>query len=285
MDLRTVGQALRYGRSALQTVSENPGMDVQLLLSDILSQPQEWLLAHPEHPLNSQQGQTYHDQLSHLAAGVPLPYVLGWWSFYGRRFIVSPAVLIPRPDTECLVELALDILSDLNHPAFVLDAGTGSGCIGITIAAERRGDRIIAGDISREALYVAVRNARLHEVHGMIDFVVMDGLHALSCKMDLVCANFPYIESTTLSGLDVSRHEPLHALDGGEDGFDTIRPALRRLPDVLQSGGYALFEIAANQGPLALQEAQQNLPAWDAVLHADLAGRDRILAIQRPACM
>ncbi|MBN2554717.1 MAG: peptide chain release factor N(5)-glutamine methyltransferase [Anaerolineales bacterium] len=284
MDLRTVGQALRYGRSALQTVSENPGMDVQLLLSDILSKPREWLLAHPEYPLKSQQGQTYHDQLSHLAAGVPLPYVLGWWFFFGRRFAVSPAVLIPRPDTECLVELALGILSVLTHPALVLDAGTGSGCIGITIAAERKRDRIIACDISDEALRVAVGNARLHEVDSSIDFVLMDGFTALSCKMDLVCANFPYIESTTLPGLAVSRHEPLHALDGGEDGFATIRPALRRLPDVLRAGGTALFEIAANQGPLALQEARQDLPTWDAVLHADLAGRDRILAIQRPAC-
>lgn len=282
MALRSVGQALKEGRMALLNVSDTPGMDVQLVLSDILQQPRSWVLAHDETPLSPDQAQIYTRQIDRLADGVPLPYVLGWWTFYGRRFSVTPAVLIPRPDTECLVERAVEILSTREN-ARVVDAGTGSGIIGITLALEAETCRVVASDLSCEALAVAADNARQHGVEGRVSFLQMDGLAALSGPVDLVCANFPYIDCETLAGLDVARHEPRAALDGGEDGLAVIRPALKRLPSLLAPGGSSLFEIEAGQGELAAREAARLLPGWSASILKDYAGRDRILSVRKGA--
>jgi len=277
----TVGQALEDGRNSLQPVSDTPALDVQRLLSDVLDQPRSWVLAHPEHSLTDDQLQWYQENISRLRRGVPLPYVLGWQEFYGRRFLVTEDVLIPRPDTECLVELALAILNDAGTPAVLVDAGTGSGCIAVTMAAERPQDRLIGVDISPGALQVAAHNAELHHVRDRMTFVKMDGLTGLRGQFDMVCANLPYIARGILQELPVAAHEPVTALDGGVDGFNIIRPALARLPALLKHGGCGLFEIAADQGDLALMEIGSILPGWQATIFPDLAGRDRVVKIER----
>lgn len=277
----TVGQALDDGRKNLQPVSDTPALDVQRLLSDVLDQPRSWVLAHPEHSLTDDQLHQVQENIHRLRRGVPLPYVLGWQEFYGRRFLVTEEVLIPRPDTECLIELALTILNDAGTPAFIVDVGTGSGCIAVTLAAERPHDRVIGVDISSEALQVAARNAELHHVRDRITFALMDGLTGLHGPFDMVCANLPYIARDVLKELPVAAHEPILALDGGVDGFDIIRPALNCLPLLLRSGGCALFEIAADQGRQALKEVEAVLPGWRASVFPDLAGRDRVLKVER----
>lgn len=282
MALRTVGQALSEGRRTLQGVSETPGMDVQLLLSDVLQQSRSWVLAHDDALLSPEQAKLYGQQLNRLADGMPLAYVLGWWTFYGRRFAVSSAVLIPRPDTECLIERALDVLAQRRN-ALVVDAGTGSGCIAITLALEVPSCRVLASDISSEALTVAVENARVHGVEGQVAFLRMDGLSALSGPVDLVCANFPYIDRMTLAGLAVLKHEPRAALDGGEDGLSVIRPALEQLDRLISPGGYGFFEIEAGLGELASRAAAGLLPGWSISVLQDLAGRDRILSVRKGA--
>jgi len=277
----TVGQALEDGRNTLRPVSDSPSLDSQRVLSEILDRPRPWLIAHPEAPLQATQHLQYLQDLERLSRGIPLPYILGWQEFFGRRFDVSEAVLIPRPDTECLVEVALALLAERAAPARVLDAGTGSGCIAVTLAAERPHDQVVALDLSAEALQVARRNAVNHGVHPRITFVRGYGLGCLRGPFDLVCANLPYVPTGLLKELPVAQQEPLLALDGGDDGFSIIRLALAELPDLLISNGCGLFEIAADQGPIALNVVDQVLPGWHAAILPDLAGRDRVLRVER----
>lgn len=242
-----------------------------------------WILAHPEATLTPSQSRQLEENLAQLEAGTPLPYVLGEWEFFGRMFRVSPDVLIPRPETELLVERAIEWLA--NHPRqrLAADVGTGSGCIAISLARQVRDLRILALDISLPALRIAQDNARRHQALEQVWLVQSDLLAASQRPLDLICANLPYIPSETLHQLRVHGKEPGLALDGGPDGLQPIRRLLQTAGGQLGEGGAMLLEIEASQGQAVLDLCRQTFPGDRIELHADLSGHDRLIEVARAA--
>jgi release factor glutamine methyltransferase len=277
-----IANTLQFLRSRLEDSSDTPGLDAQVLLAHVMEVPRAWLLAHPEAKLTPLQQARLQTGLAQLESGQPLPYVLGHWEFYGLDFAVSPAVLIPRPETELLVDQALGWL--LSHPnrKRVVDVGTGSGCIAISLAVHRPGLRVLAGDISLPALQVARQNARAHRVEKRVDFLQTDLLPPVSQAFDLLCANLPYIPSETLKHLKVYRTEPTVALQGGAQGLDLIAGLLQSSPGCMAPGGLLLLEIEATQGEAVRDLAFRVFPQAQVEVLPDLAGRDRLARIQLP---
>jgi release factor glutamine methyltransferase len=218
--------------------------------------------------------------LHKLESGLPLPYALGYWEFYKLRFRITPDVLIPRPETELLVERAIEWLKA--HPArrFCADIGTGSGCIAIAIAHHLSGSQFIANDISMESLKIARRNAKEHQVRRQISFYQGYLLQALKGRFDLILANLPYIPTPKLETLEVFGREPTRALHGGPTGLTYISELLTSAPNTLKEGGMILLEIDESHGPEAKQLAVQVFPDATVSTHQDLAGQDRMLIIQ-----
>lgn len=276
----TVAEAVRRGLQELGARSNTPNLDVQLLVMKAARQTRAWVLAHPEAELSAVQSDEFRADLAELASGTALPYILGWWEFYGRRFQLTRAALIPRPETELLVEHGLRWLRQ-SGGGRALELGTGSGAVAVTLALEHPELQVTASDVDLHALRVARANAEWFGVGERILFVAADLLAPFRGSFDLICANLPYIPSEALNGLKVARREPLRALDGGSDGTDLIRRTLAGLTSVLAPGGLALFEIQPDQAPGLFQAAGEALPGALVRIERDLAGLDRLLVIRR----
>ena len=275
----------------LQTISDRlPGdttsLDSQVLLAHILAKGRSWVAAHPETPLTRSQLVSVEEALSRLETGEPFPYLLGHWEFYGLDFELTPDVLIPRPETELLVERAIQWLNASSQRRTVADVGTGSGCIAVSIAKNVSDARVVATDISLPVLEVAHRNAVKHHVIKRIDFIQCDLLppHPDSLPsdqhFDLICANLPYIPSQTLRELPIYGHEPTLALNGGADGLDILRRLLQVTPRWMAHKGMILLEIEASQGMSAVSLAYDTFDNAQIRLHKDLAGQDRLVEIR-----
>jgi release factor glutamine methyltransferase len=215
------------------------------------------------------------------AAGEPLAYLTGHREFYGLDFLVDARVLVPRPETETLVDLAR-AHAHPHAPTRILDVGTGSGCLAVAVARHLPSAHVTATDISAGALAVARRNADRHGVSDRVTFVQSDLLS--DCRLQtssftLLLANLPYIASSDLPRLPVSEHEPRLALDGGSEGLDLIRRLLADAPRVLSSNGGLLLEIGADQGQAVSALARTAFPAAQIRVHRDWAGLDRVVAI------
>lgn len=275
-----VAQAQDLGKRELLNRSSTPHLDAQLLVMKAVGQSRAWVLAHPEAELGREQSQQFLADLARLSSGTALPYVLGWWEFYGRRFRLTPDVLIPRPETELLADQALRWLQRFGGTR-ALDLGTGSGALAVTLAAERPDLSVTASDIEPAALQVARANARWYRVELQLGFVRADLLSAFCGPFDLICANLPYIPTASLAGLEVARREPARALDGGPDGLLWIRRALPDLPRILSAPGLALFEIQPDQAPDVGAAAQRVFPEAEVRVHRDLAGLERVVALER----
>ena len=273
-----VGAWLGSARQQLSAV-ENPGLEAQLLLGLVLNQTRTAVLTHPERQLTPDQSNQFQTLLDRRAAGEPLPYLLGHWEFYGLDLLVTPAVLIPRPETELLVEHALAWLKGHPNRRRVADVGVGSGAISLALAKSLADVRIIATDFSRPALRVARQNASRHGLLSQISLTQTDLLSAFSSPFDLVCANLPYIPTSTLAQLDVARHEPVSALDGGVDGLTYIERLLIDSPRWTAAGSCLLLEIEAGQGESALNLAHTILPSAVSRVFPDSAGLPRLLRI------
>lgn len=259
--------------------------DAQLLLAHVIGHSRTWLLAHLDAPLSAPKLDSANQAFARLEAGEPLPYILGRWEFYGLDFDITPDVLIPRPETELMVEKAIKWLSASGERRTVADIGTGSGIIATSIAMHMPAARILATDISRAALNVAKHNAEKFHVHHRIDFLQCDLLPRhidplpTDYHFDLICANLPYIPTATMLALPIYGREPTLALDGGEDGLDIYRRLLDIAPEWLAPHGMILLEIEAAQGIKALNLAADKFSEASISLHQDLAGRDRLLEI------
>ena len=276
--------------SRLGSVSDIPALDASVLLAHITDKPRTWVLAHTELTLTPDQQTALDDSITRLQCGEPLPYVLGKWEFFGMEFEVTPDVLIPRPETERLVEKAISWLRQNPTRRNIVDVGTGSGAIAIALAANFSDAKILATDISPEALKVAKRNVEKHSAANRIDFINCDLLPDLKAseaivdirplRFDLICANLPYIPTDTLHNLPIFNREPTLALDGGKGGLDQIQRLMKSAPEYLAPNAMMLLEIEATLGRQAIELAEQHFPEADVQLHQDLAGCDRLLEIQ-----
>lgn len=268
--LRNDGKQLE---SALSLDSSTARIEVQMLLQQVLGVNRAYLLAHPERVLGEEQQASYRKLLQRRLAGEPLAYILGEREFFGLSFRVTPATLIPRPDTELLLELALQRLPQRGR---VLDLGTGSGAIALSIAHSRPDAAVTAVDASADALEVARENARRLNI-GTARFVHSDWFSALSNeRFDLIVSNPPYIEDADahLQQGDL-RFEPRSALASGADGLDDIRRIVAGAKAHLNPGGWLLFEHGYDQAARAreLLEASGYAEVFSA---RDLSGIERV---------
>lgn len=274
---RSLGELGKRIAHLLLPLSETPRLDAQVLLGEVCGRGRAWVLAHPEATLSAEAQIRLEAALQRLERGEPLPYVLGHWEFFGLDFALTPAALIPRPETEGLVERALAWLQSRGDCRLAADVGTGCGCIAISLAVHRPSLRLLATDLSMEALRLAQQNAKAHGVSERIDLIQADLLPP--CQVELICANLPYIPSHKLKALPIYGREPSLALDGGADGLEAIRRLLAQAPSRLKTGGLMLLEIEATQGKAALELAQAAFPRARIRLHQDLAGLDRLIEV------
>lgn len=276
--------------------TDSPNLDAQVLLAHLVGKSQSWVLAHPELMLSATQKDQLDLYLDQMSSGIPLPYILGRWEFYGLQLKISRDVLIPRPETELLVEKALDWLKVNPERRKGIDMGTGSGCIAIALAVHIPDLMIKAVDVAENAIKIARENASLHNVSDQIEFILSNLWENFNINyelqlpeivdrstvgVDLITANLPYIPSSILNGLMVHGREPDLALDGGMDGFKTINGFLKSAPLFLRPGGLLLMELESSLGSETLHLAKVAFPGAKIQLHQDLAGLDRIIEIRQ----
>ena len=270
----TIGAALRAARLALKA-SETADLDAQALLSHTLGVDRAFLFAHAETALSDSQAAAFQAAVARRAAGEPIAYITGAIGFYDIDLKVSPAALIPRPETELLLEEALR-LSEAGSRITVADIGTGSGALALTYARHRPQANVYATDISADALQIARYNAeRIGVKAAFLLGDLAEPLIGRGIQVDLLLANLPYIASKDLATLAVSRFEPRLALDGGRDGLELIRRLLRQIPAVCRAGAQVLLEIGAGQGETVAELVHECLCAQCDIL-PDYAGLDRI---------
>ena len=268
-----------------QFKNDSTELDAQIILAHGLGRPRTWLLAHLDMPLTALQIAATIQAFDEYQSGTPLPYIVGHWEFFGLDFDITKDVLIPRPETELLVEKAITRLKASSERRTVADIGTGSGAIAVSIAMYMPDARILATDISLAALKVAKHNALKFHVHHRIDFLQCDLLPQhidplpTDRHFDLICANLPYIPTETLQQLPIYGKEPTLALDGGADGLDLYRRLFKLAPDWLAPHGMMLLEIESTLGVQALSLAFDSFSDATIHLHQDLAGNDRLLEI------
>lgn len=261
--------------TALALDSSTARIEVQCLLQQTLNVPRAYLLAHPERRLNAQEHKRYHELLQRRLGGEPVAYILGEREFFGLNLKVTPATLIPRPDTELLVELALQLIPSA-LPARVLDLGTGSGAIALAIAHERPRAAVLACDASIGALAVAQENAQQLALSN-VSFVHSSWFAQIAAqRFDLIVANPPYIAAADphLGRGDV-RFEPASALASGRDGLDDIRHIVSHAPAWLQPGARLLLEHGYDQA-MQVRALLQQAGYGEVFSARDLAGIERV---------
>ena len=260
---------------------DSPRLDAELLVAKALDMDRVGRYLDLNRPLMNQERSAIRPLVARRREREPVAYILGHRDFYGRRFEVSPDVLIPRPDTETLVEHALECIPE-DTACRVLDVGTGSGAIAVTIAAERSLSLLTATDISDAALAVASRNAERHEVHSRIRFERADLLSGAS-QYDVIVSNPPYIRQSEMASLqaEVREHEPVIALEAGEDGLDVVRSLLAATEPATATGAQLLIEVGAGQAASVVNFAAEHA-AWQSVaVYPDLNRIERVVHLRR----
>ena len=267
---------------------ENSSLDAEVLLMHLLGIERVGLYLRFDQVLTLEQAAAYQSLVERRAKGEPVAYLTGFREFMGLDFAVNPSVLVPRPETELLVERALAFLREkLDDDLIVVDVGTGSGAIAVSLAHLNTRVGVYALDYSKDALVLAQHNAAIHCVSGRVRFFRGDLLAPLSAlsmqgKVDLVAANLPYIPSGDVPDLpiDVRLYEPHMALDGGLDGLDIYRRLLPGAWALLKSGGLLLMEIGPGQGDVLMQEmVGQGWRSVEVVL--DYAGLERLVVAEK----
>jgi release factor glutamine methyltransferase len=285
MTTKTVEQALAWARAALAGAFDMEPLDAAILLAHALDADRAALIAHPERTLTPEQMARFRDLVGRRAAGTPVAYLIGTRAFYDLDFIVTPDALIPRPETELLIDAALDWARGRAADTLrIADVGTGSGAIAVTLAAHLPAARVWAIDLSAAALAVARQNAARQGVSDRILFIegdLLEPLIAQGAQADLIAANLPYIAHDELATLDVGQREPRLALNGGADGLDLIRRLLAQAPRVLAGQGLLLMEIGAGQGARVRALADAAFPGADVRIARDYAGHDRVVRVEK----
>ena len=288
---RRVSQVLLTGaRRLLAAGIESGRLDAELLLGHVLGMSREQLVVGASMPLSQEQWQSYESILLRRLDAEPTAYITGRQEFWSKDFRVTPAVLVPRPETECLVEIALKLAADWHEPLRILDLGTGSGAIAIALAGELPKTTIFATDISYAALVLARQNAARHSVAGQIHFLQGDLFEAIrkaGVKFDLILSNPPYIRRSEIAELapTVSRWEPRVALDGGPDGLEYYRRLAGSAIDYLLPSGAIIVEIGVDMGVSARALFTNAAACVDATIAQDYSGQDRIVVARHRASL
>jgi release factor glutamine methyltransferase len=299
----TVGDLLSAAVARLREAgSESPRLDAEVLLAHAIGAERTILLAHPELTVGDGAAATFEEALVRRSAGEPVAYIRGIKEFFGLALATDGRALIPRPETERLVEAGrAAVMTRLGAagrgrdpaPVRIVDVGTGSGAIIVALAVELRRRKVnlaadvtlLATDASSDALGLARENAVGHAVADVIEFVEADLLPPApdhGGPIDVVLANLPYVRSDAIAGLPVAASfEPSIALDGGPDGLAVARRLLSLLPRALADEGVALLEIGADQGSAAPAAVEEILPGWAVSVETDLAGLPRVLRVAR----
>ncbi len=286
-----VGRALFAAtRRLAEADSDTPQLDAAVLLGFVLGVNKAWLYAHPTRTLSEAEIERFEDLVRRRMRYEPVAYLVGFKPFYGLDITVDPRVLIPRPETELLVERVLGYLRQLNETGdkpCVADVGTGSGAIALALAVNLPGLTIYATDLSDDALAVAAQNIWRYGVGDQVQLLPGHLLDPVPGPVDVIVANLPYIATTALADLppQVRDHEPVLALDGGSDGLQVIAELLESLASregraKLRPGGRVYLEIGAGQGAAAQALAGRILPHARAQVFQDYAELDRILVVQ-----
>ncbi|MDD4494204.1 MAG: peptide chain release factor N(5)-glutamine methyltransferase [Eubacteriales bacterium] len=252
-DAMTFSNALKTGASVLNRAGvDSPALEAIILFCGLFDLDKVFVYSHPENEIFDEQYLTFTKAISERASGTPAQYILGTQEFMSLDFIVSPAVLIPRPETELLVETAMEFIgkASVKNGPEVLDIGTGSGCIAVSIAHYLKNCRVTAADISPACLEIARLNSEKHGVSERIEFIISDLFKNLpGRKYDVILSNPPYIPTHDISTLqmEVREHEPIGALDGGADGLKAINSIIEKAPAHLKNGGMLALEIGIGQ--------------------------------------
>jgi release factor glutamine methyltransferase len=273
-----VGEALDAARDRLAATSKNPRRDADLLLEHVLGCDQTALLTHPERVLSAEESQQFHRLVERRLASEPMQYLAGEQEFFGLRFEVSSAVLIPRPETEHLVEAVLERF-EREQAVRIIDVGTGSGAIAVTLAHALPRSRVTAVDLFPAALEVARRNAQWHAVNDRLTLLSSDLLAEVDgTDFDAVVANPPYIAEGEVLEPQVANYEPHSALYAGPTGLEVYERLIPQAAGVLKPGGWLMLEIGYGQG-----SAVRNLMrGWAGVtLIDDLQGIPRVVLGQK----
>jgi release factor glutamine methyltransferase len=261
-----------------------PRLDAEVLLAHVLDKDRTWLYLWPEFELDRRRYNYFSELVTRRERREPVAYLTGLKSFFGLEFLVNSDTLIPRPETELLVETALQLASH-NTPLTIADIGTGSGCIAIALATHLAEARIFAIDISPQAIQMAWRNAERHQVLDRITFLIGNLLLPLAGPVDFIVSNPPYIRYAELrpplTMAEVYQYEPHLALDGGLDGLLIIRRLLAQAREKLKPEGTLLVEIGATQGDAVRKLAATHFPEATITIKKDLAGLDRLLVVQQ----
>lgn len=275
----TIQAAWENGRLQLQQ-SPTPRLDARLLLEHVLSVNHSYLVAHGQELLPNEAWQQYHQLLTRASNHEPIPYLVGTAPFFDFELAVTTAVLIPRPETEELVEKAVRYSRRFEQPRIV-DIGTGSGCIAIALAHFLPNAQITAVDISPAALTIAQQNAATYTPE-RINFCQGSLLEPIVTSVDIIVANLPYVTTAEWTALDdsVKLFEPRLALDGGADGLELIQQLLQQAISKVTPNGILLLEIGWQQGKAAAALGQQLFPLAKVSIEADLSGRERFLIIE-----
>jgi release factor glutamine methyltransferase len=270
----SAGEALQAARGRLAAISKNPRRDAELLLAHLLGWDQAALLTHPERVLSPAEAYQFESMLRRRLASEPVQYITGVQEFFGLPFEVSPAVLIPRPETEHLVDAVLERFSREANPRIV-DVGTGSGAIAVALAHAIPRSRVTAVDLSSAALEVAQRNAERHGVLERVTLLQSDLLAALgSEEFEVVVSNPPYIAQGEVLEPQVFNYEPRSALYAGPTGLEIYERLIPQARRVLKPQGWLMLEIGYGQSPALLKL----LSDWNEVSFLnDLQGIPRVV--------
>ena len=302
MNVRT---GLQRAAAELQQAGvSSHGLAAELLLQHVLGQDRAWIYAHPEEEMEPEAAEHYQKLVSRRAAGTPTQYLTGKQEFWGLEFHVGPGVLIPRPETEHVVEVALERLKPLRTPVKsdltlrrerigrslrIVDVGTGCGCLAVALAREVAQARVWATDISRTALAIAWRNSVRYDLEARVEFMegslltpfLLGGPGENAVPFDLVVSNPPYVSREGLSALarEVREHEPEEALVAGETGLEVFRPLVRQAEKVLARGGAIVLEVGAGQAGTVRALLGEG---WCEIsVTNDLAGIERVVSAVR----
>jgi len=261
----------------------SPRLNAETLLMFALGVNRAYLYAHPEQELRAEEQARYDDLIAQRSAGMPAQYITGHREFWGLDFVVSPAVLIPRPETEHLVETVLELAREVPQPRIV-DVGTGSGCIALALAHELKRAEIYAVDLSSEALEIAQANAAGLQLDGRVHFLQSNVLEALIDRrdFDFVVGNPPYVGFNEADKVQrsVFEYEPRMAVFAGDNGLDVIRPLIAQAHTILKPGAWLAMEIGYSMRDVVL--ALLDLALWqEPSVVPDLQGIPRVVAASK----